>query len=221
MSILLAPSILSADFSRLGEQLSSLEKAGADRVHVDVMDGHFVPNLTFGPFILPVIQKSCSLPIDVHLMITNPDEQISSFAVGGADLISVHLETCPHLYRTLQNIRTLGCKVGVALNPATGIESLREVIPLLDVVLILGSNPGFSGQGLIPAMVGKIGRLTQFLHQEGSSAMIEVDGGITAQNLAQVYQAGGRSFVSGSAVFNHPAGIAAGISSLRESVLEE
>jgi ribulose-phosphate 3-epimerase len=218
MSILLAPSILSADFSKLGEQLDALEQAGADWIHVDVMDGHFVPNLSFGPFILPVIKKHTRLPVDVHLMVSNPDALIPAFLAGGADVITVHVETCPHLYRTLQGIQATGCKVGAALNPATPVESLREVIHLLDLILILGNNPGFSGQGWFPEMAGKINRLAQFLQMTGSAAMIQVDGGMTAEMLPDAYEAGARVFVSGSAIFGHPDGIAEGMKSLRELV---
>ena len=219
MSLILAPSILSADFSCLGDQLAALEQAGADWIHVDVMDGHFVPNLSFGPFILPVVKKHTRLPIDVHLMIANPDALIPAFIAGGANYITVHVETCPHLYRTLQTIRATGCKAGVALNPATPVESLREVVHLLDLVLVLGNNPGFSGQGWFPEMAAKISRVAHFLEQAGSSAIIQVDGGMTAQTLPEAYRAGARAFVSGSAIFGHPGGIAAGIKSLR-SVIE-
>mgnify|MGYP000017647353 CR=1 FL=1 len=217
MSIILAPSILSADFSCLGEQLAALEQAGADWIHVDVMDGHFVPNLSFGPFLLPVIKKHTRLPIDVHLMVANPDALIPAFLAGGANYITVHVETCPHIYRTLQTIRAAGCRAGAALNPATPIESLREVVHLLDLVLVLGNNPGFSGQGWFPEMAAKISRAARFLEQTGCRAILQVDGGMTAQTLPQAWQAGARAFVSGSAIFGHPGGIAAGIESLRMS----
>jgi ribulose-phosphate 3-epimerase len=219
MSMILAPSILSADFSRLGEQIEALEQAGADWIHVDVMDGHFVPNLSFGPFLLPVIKKHTRLPVDVHLMVGNPDALIPAFLAGEADVITVHVETCPHLYRTLQSIRAAGCKAGAALNPGTSIKDLREVIHLLDLILVLGNNPGFSGQGWFPEMAGKIGRVAQFLQMTGSSAMIQVDGGMTAATLPEAYQAGARVFVSGSAIFEHPGGIVEGIKSLRELVI--
>jgi ribulose-phosphate 3-epimerase len=215
MSVILAPSILSADFSCLGKQLEALEQGGADWIHVDVMDGHFVPNLSFGPFLLPIIKKHTRLPVDVHLMVSNPDTLIPSFIAGGANWITVHVETCPHLYRTLQSIRAAGCKAGVALNPATPVESLREVLHLLDLVLILGNNPGFSGQSWLPEMAGKINRVAQFLKEAGSSAIIQVDGGMTAQTLPEAYQAGARAFVSGSAIFGCPGGITEGIKSLR------
>ncbi len=219
MSIILTPSILSADFSILGEQLESLEQGGADWVHVDVMDGHFVPNLSFGPIILPVVKKHTRLPIDVHLMVSNPDELIPAFIAGGANWITVHVEACSHLYRTLQGIHTTGCKVGVALNPGTPVGSLGEVIHLLDLVLVLGTNPGFSGQIWLPEMAGKISRVAQLLKQAGSPAIIQVDGGMTTQTLPDAYQAGARAFVSGSSIFGHPSGIAEGIKSLRNVVM--
>ncbi len=217
MSII-APSILSADFSSLGEQIEALEQGGADWIHIDVMDGHFVPNLSFGPFILPVVKKHTHLPIDVHLMVKNPDELIPAFAAGGATWITVQVETCPHLYRTLQSIRSAGCKAGAALNPATPVESLREVVHLLDLVLVLGNNPGFSGQGWFPEMAGKINRAAQFLEQAGSSLIIQVDGGMTLETAPEAYRAGARAFVSGSAIFRHPGGIAEGIKLLRKQI---
>jgi ribulose-phosphate 3-epimerase len=201
----------------LGEQIEALEQAGADWIHVDVMDGCFVPNLSFGPFILPVVKRHTRLPVDVHLMVSDPDLLIPAFIAGGADWITVHLETCPHLYRTLQSIQAAGCKAGLALNPATPVEDLREVVHLLDLVLVLGNNPGFSGQGWIPEMTGKINRVAQFLEQTGSRAIIQVDGGITGRTLPEAYRAGARAFVSGSAIFGHPDGIAAGIKSLRSA----
>lgn len=218
MSIVLAASLLSADFSCLGEQISALEQGGANWLHMDVMDGHFVPNLSFGPFLLPVVKKHSRLPVDVHLMTSNPDFLLPAFLTGGADIITVHLETCPHLYRTLQTIRAAGRKAGAALNPATPVESLREVLPLLDVVLILGNNPGFSGQGWFPEMTTKISRAARFLAENGSLAILQVDGGMTSQTLPEAYQAGARAFVSGSAIFNCPGGIAEGIQSLRNAV---
>jgi ribulose-phosphate 3-epimerase len=217
-SFILSPSLLSADFSCLGDQLKLLEQGGADWVHVDVMDGHFVPNLSFGPFILSVVKKATRLPIDVHLMVSNPDDLIPAYIAGGASWITVHVETCTHLYRTLQNIRAGGCKAGVALNPATPIENLREVAHLFDLVLVLGNNPGFSGQSWLPEMTGKIRRVVQFLEQAGSPAMVQVDGGITAETLPDARKAGAQVFVSGSAIFKHPDGITRGIQSLRSQL---
>jgi ribulose-phosphate 3-epimerase len=163
-----------------------------------------------------VIKKHTHLPIDVHLMVSNPDALIPAFLASGANWITVHVETCPHLYRTLQSIRAAGCKAGAALNPATPVESLREVIHLLDLVLVLGNNPGFSGQGWFPEMAGKIRRAAQFLEEAHSSVIIQVDGGMTAETLPEAYQAGARAFVSGSAIFGHPDGIRGRICNLRE-----
>jgi ribulose-phosphate 3-epimerase len=219
LSIILAPSILSANYSCLGEQIAALEQGGADWIHIDVMDGHFVPNLSFGPFILQVAKTHCRLPLDVHLMIANPDALIPAFIAGGATHITVHFETCPHLYRTLQSIRERECKAGVALNPATPVENLREVAHLLDLVLVLGNNPGFSGQGWFPEMAAKIKRVARLLEQAGSDAIIQVDGGMNAQTLPEAYRAGARAFVSGSAIFGHPSGIAEGIRCLRECLI--
>ena len=182
------------------------------------MDGHFVPNLSFGPFLLPFIRKHTQLPIDVHLMVNNPDALIPAFIAGGADWVTVHIETCPHLYKTLQTIKNAGCKAGVALNPATPIESLQEVVPLLDIVLILGNNPGFSGHDWIPAMANKISRLKQFLAENESLALIQVDGGTTNHTLVEAYTVGARAFVSGNAIFGHPAGIPQGILALRKLI---
>jgi ribulose-phosphate 3-epimerase len=218
LSIIVALSLLSADFSRLGEQLEALEKGNADWIHMDVMDGHFVPNLSFGPFLLPFIKKHTRLPIDVHLMVNNPDELIPTFLSGGVSRITVHIEACRHLYRTLQTIRAAGCKAGVALNPGTPVEGLREVLHLLDCVLILGNNPGFSGQGWFPEMTAKIDRAAHFLGQAASTASLQVDGGITVRTIPEAFQAGARAFVSGSAIFGHPGGIVAGIQALRASV---
>lgn len=216
--IILAPSILSADFSCLGEQLETLEQGGADWIHVDVMDGHFVPNLSFGPFILSVIRKHTRLPIDVHLMVQNPDTLIQEFIERGANQITVHAESCPHLYRTLQQIKAENCKVGVALNPATSIEVLAEVAHLLDQVLVLGNNPGFSGQGWFPEMGHKVARTARLLQELGSDAILQVDGGMDAKTLPEAYKAGARAFVSGSAIFNHPGGILEGIYFLNKSL---
>ena len=214
--MILAPSILSADFSRLGQQIEALEEGGANWVHVDVMDGHFVPNLSFGPWIIPFIKKHTSLPVDVHLMVTNPDELIPAFVEGGANQITVHVETCPHLPRTMQNIRTAGCKAGVALNPATPLHVLEWVWDHVDLVLLLATNPGFSGQKYLPQTTAKIAGLDNMIHAAGSQAILQVDGGVNANTLVEISAAGATSVVTGNAVFKHPGGISAGIYLLRE-----
>ncbi len=217
-SILISTSILSADFSNLAGQIRQVEEAGADWVHVDVMDGHFVPNLTMGPFIVETVARLTSLPLDVHLMVDNPDTMIPWYAQAGARRLSVQIETCPHIYRTLEHIRSVGCQPGVVLNPGTPAESLLEVLPLADLVLVMTVNPGFSGQVFIPAMVEKVARVRRLIEQTGSQALIQVDGGIDAGNLPACYKAGARVFVSATGVFKHPQGIAAGIKALRDSV---
>ena len=214
--MILAPSILSADFSRLGQQIEALEEGGADWVHVDVMDGHFVPNLSFGPLIIPFIKKHTSLPVDVHLMVTNPDELLLAFVEGGADQITVHVETCIHLSRTLQKIRSLGCKTGVALNPATPLQVLEWVLEQVDLVLLLATNPGFSGQKYLPKTTAKIAKLHEMIRAANSQVIIQVDGGINTETITDVIASGATSVVAGNAVFKHPGGISAGIHSLRE-----
>ncbi len=216
-NLIIAPSILSADFTRLGTDLAACEAAGADWIHVDVMDGHFVPNLTMGPFIVEACRRVTSLPLDVHLMIEQPERYIETFAKAGASHIIVHVETCPHLHRTLQQIKSLGCQAGITLNPATPAVLIEPVLYLADVVLVLTVNPGFSGQEFIPEVLPKIRHLRGVLDALGSSARLEVDGGLTSQTLPEVRMAGADAFVSGSFVFQHPQGIAGGIRALRES----
>jgi ribulose-phosphate 3-epimerase len=213
--IILSASILSADFSHLGEQISEAEAAGVDWLHVDVMDGHFVPNLTMGPFIVSTIRPLTHLPLDIHLMVDNPDTMIPWYADAGADRISVQIETCPHIYRTLQNIRSLGKSPGVVLNPGTPASSIREVLHLVDLVLVMSVNPGFSGQSFLPEVAPKITELQRMIAQIDSRALIQVDGGICANTLPLVYQAGARVFVSATCIFKYPAGIAAGVAALR------
>ncbi|MDD9859889.1 MAG: ribulose-phosphate 3-epimerase [Nitrospira sp.] len=203
-TIHVAPSILSADFARLADEVAAVEAAGADWLHVDVMDGHFVPNLTVGPPIVAALHQTTTLPLDVHLMMTNPDAYIADFAQAGASYLTVHVETCPHLHRTLQHIKAHGVKAGVALNPSTSLATLEEVIADLDLLLIMSVNPGFGGQTFIPACLGKIARARQCLEQTGSHALLEVDGGIKADNVADVLQAGANVLVAGSAIFNSP-----------------
>ena len=203
-TIRLAPSILSADFARLADEVAAVEAAGADLLHVDVMDGHFVPNLTIGPPVVESLRKITELPLDVHLMITNPDDHIADFARAGAGYLTVHTETCPHLHRTIQYIKEQGVKAGVTLNPATSLTTLEEVIADVDMVLIMSVNPGFGGQTFIPASLGKIARARQLLDRTGSRALLEVDGGIKVENAADVINAGANVLVAGSAIFNSP-----------------
>ncbi|MCJ7532468.1 MAG: ribulose-phosphate 3-epimerase [Anaerolineales bacterium] len=216
---LISASILSADFAHLGEQITALEEAGADRVHVDVMDGHFVPNITMGPFIVETCRRITSLNLDVHLMIEKPERYLEAFAKAGASLLSVHVETCPHLYRTLQEIHQLGCQSGVVLNPGTPAAAIQEVIPLVDLVLVMTVNPGFSGQVFLPQMMVKIAQVRRMLDEVNPKALLEVDGGINVATLPQAYQAGARVFITAQAIFKHPKGIQAGIDELRACLL--
>jgi len=201
---LIAPSILSADFARLKEEITAVEAAGADWVHADVMDGHFVPNITFGPLVVEAVRRATKLPIDVHLMIDDPDRFIGEFAKAGATHISVHVETCVHLNRTLQLIRDCGARPGVVLNPATPIETIRWVLEYLDFVLVMSVNPGFGGQAFIPNSIAKIAGLRRMISEMGLRTLIEVDGGVSELNVAQIAAAGADVFVAGSAIFKSP-----------------
>ena len=216
--ILISTSILSADFSRLGEQIQEAEAGGANWIHVDVMDGHFVPNLTMGPFIVETCRRITQLPLDVHLMVTNPESLVDLYAKAGANRISVQVESTPHIYRLLQHIRELGCHPGVVINPGTPAESLTEILHLVDMVLVMTVNPGYSGQKFIPEMVGKIAKVQKMISDRNLKTLIQVDGGIASDTLPITYQAGARVFVAATAIFKNPAGIAAGIQSLRSSV---
>lgn len=200
----IAPSILSADFTCLGKEVSAVENAGADWIHIDVMDGRFVPNITYGPIIVQACKRVTSLPLDVHLMIEKPEAIIPDFAKAGADYISVHAETCPHLHRTLQQIRELGVKPGVALNPATPLSCIEYIADQLDFVLIMSVNPGFGGQKFIESSIEKIKALSHLLAKKNPFAIIQVDGGINADTIASVARAGASCFVAGSAIFNTP-----------------
>lgn len=214
----IAPSILSADFTRLAEEMSACESAGADWIHVDVMDGRFVPNITMGPFIVEACRRVTGLPLDVHLMIENPERHLEAFANAGASGLTVHVETCPHLHRTLQQIKSLGCKAGVALNPGTPVGALEAVLGEADLVLVMSVNPGFSGQAFIPESIGRVAEVRRRLDALGSSAWLEVDGGVTSENAGKLKEAGATAFVAATAVFKHPQGIEAGVQALRDAL---
>ena len=199
---IIAPSILSADFTRLGEELNTVEQAGADWIHIDVMDGQFVPNITYGPIIVEACKRASNLVLDVHLMIEKPDLIIPEFAKAGADYISVHQEACPHLHRSLQLIKSFSIKAGVALNPATPLSSIKWIADQLDFVLIMSVNPGFGGQKFIESSIDKIKALSQMLKEKNSNAIIQIDGGINKDTIKSVSMAGATSFVAGSAIFN-------------------
>lgn len=213
--IKLAPSILSADFSRLGEQVKLVEDAGVEYLHIDVMDGHFVPNITIGPLVVEALRPHSKLVFDVHLMIENPDRYIEDFVRAGADIISVHVETCPHLHRTIQNIMASGAKAAVALNPATPLNTIEYVLSYLDMVLLMTVNPGFGGQKFIPEVLPKISALAEMIKNTGRSIDIQVDGGVTPQNAGEVVKAGANVLVAGSAIFAAP-DIPGAVKALRE-----
>lgn len=200
--IKIAPSILAANFSRLAEEVREVELAGAELIHIDVMDGHFVPNITMGPIVVEALRPLTRLPIDVHLMIENPDLFIESFAKAGADYISVHVETCPHLHRTIQLIRSFGVKPGVVLNPHTPIETIQHVLEDIDMVLFMTVNPGFGGQKFIQSVVPKVKKLSTIIKEKGLNIEIEIDGGINADTIVPCAQAGATIFVAGSAIYN-------------------
>jgi ribulose-phosphate 3-epimerase len=219
--IKIAPSILAADFAELGAAVRAAEAGGADYIHVDVMDGHFVPNITVGPPVVAALRRATTLPLDVHLMIEAPERYLAVFAGAGASILTVHVETCPHLHRTIQAIRDLGVRPGVTLNPATSLESVREILPYVDQVLVMTVNPGFGGQSYIPTMTAKIGRLAAMLDELTDPATrpdIEVDGGIDIRTARQVVEAGATVLVAGTSVFQHPGGVAAGLRELRAAV---
>lgn len=219
MEILIAPSILSADFTQLGSQLRACQEAGADMIHIDVMDGRFVPNITFGPDIVKACRRVSDLPLDVHLMIVEPEKHLKSFIDAGSDIVTVHFETCPHIHRTLQTIREMGAKAGLTFNPGTPVDGLNYLTDLVDQVLIMSVNPGFGGQKFIPNSLEKIEMVKWILEENGSEAIIQVDGGVSPETIREVYGAGARNFVAGTAIFGHPDGIGAGIRSLRDALL--
>jgi ribulose-phosphate 3-epimerase len=214
---IIAASILSADFLRLKESIAECETAGADWIHVDVMDGNYVPNITMGPFLVATFKRATQLPLDVHLMIEKPERYLEAFAKAGASHLTVHVETCPHLPETLAQIKSLGCVAGVTLNPATPVSAIESVLPLVDLVLVLSVNPGFSGQTFMPETVSKVAEIRKKLDAIHSSAYLEVDGGISAETLPKMKDAGANVFVSATSIFKYPKGIEAGINALRAS----
>ena len=214
----IVPSILSADFTRLGEQVREAEEAGAQRIQVDVMDGHFVPNITMGPIIVNAVRHCTTLPVEAHLMISNPEQYIEDFAKAGADVIIVHQEVSPHLHRIIQQIKAAGKKPGVALTPSTPVIMLEDILSLLDLVLIMTVNPGFGGQDFIPETLPKITRLRQLITRRGLHCDIEVDGGIHEATVPLVVQAGANLLVAGSAVYNERESVAEAIARLRNAI---
>jgi ribulose-phosphate 3-epimerase len=216
--IKIAPSILSADFSRLGEQIAEATEGGADYIHVDIMDGQFVPNITIGPTVVQAIRRWTDVPLDIHMMVVEPGRFIEQFADAGADIITVHAEACTHLHRIVQQIKEAGPKAGIALNPGTPISDVEEILPDLDQVLVMTVNPGFGGQAFIESMVDKIKRMRTALDQRGLSADLEVDGGIRAKTANKVAQAGARVLVAGSAVFNKETTVADAIARIKKSI---
>ncbi len=213
----IAPSILSADFSRLGEQVAEASEGGADYIHVDVMDGHFVPNITIGPLVVKAIRRWTALPLDVHLMITEPERFIAQFADAGSDIITVQAEACVHLHRVVQQIKDAGARAGVAINPATPVSAVEEVLPDLDQVLVMTVNPGFGGQAFIESMVDKIRRMRALLDERGFAADLQVDGGISVATAGTVVEAGARVLVAGSAVFERDVSVAEAIAEIRRA----
>ncbi len=217
---IIAPSLLSADFARLGDEVRAVDAAGADWIHVDVMDGRFVPNLTIGPLVVKAVRKVTAKPLDVHLMIAEPERYAPEFAAAGADLLTVHAEACPHLHRNLQQLRDLGVKAGVSLNPATPVSQVAHVLDLVDLVLVMSVNPGFGGQSFLPLVLPKIAELRALARARGLAFRIEVDGGITHDTIGPCARAGADAFVAGSYVYGAP-DYAAAIERLRQAAERE
>jgi ribulose-phosphate 3-epimerase len=215
----LSASILAADFTRLGSAIEAADAGGADWIHVDVMDGHFVPAITMGPVVVAACRRSTKRPLDVHLMVEKPEGMLEAFAEAGASLLTVHVEACPHLFRTLETIRGLGMLAGVALNPGTAVSTIEEVLPVADLVLVMTVNPGASGQPFLEGMIPKITRARELRDRTGSRAWIEVDGGINAATAGKAARAGAEAFVAAQAIFGYPAGIKAGLDALRAEIL--
>jgi ribulose-phosphate 3-epimerase len=212
----LAPSIIASDFTRLAEEIRACEAAGADWLHLDIMDGHFVPTITIGPLFVEACKRAATLPLDVHLMISEPEKHIEAFAQAGADNITIHVETCPDLPGMVRKIKSLGCKAGITLNPATPASALDSALPIADLVLVMSVNPGFSGQKFMPEMAAKIEELRTKLNALRSEAHLEVDGGMSAETIPLMKQAGANAFVAGNAAFNHPQGTFEGVRALKE-----
>ena len=218
MSVIIAPSILAADINHLSDQVKQAAAAGADWIHVDVMDGSFVPNISFGPNIVKAVRRVTNLPIDAHLMIVQPERHLQAFADAGTNHLTVHYETCPHIHRTLQTIREMGMSPGIVINPGTPVDTLRELTHDFDSVLIMTVNPGFGGQEFIETMYSKIRRTAELLQETGSTAQIQVDGGISKDTIRACYEAGARNFIVGSSIFKYKEGIAASMQALRDAL---
>jgi ribulose-phosphate 3-epimerase len=213
---LISPSIIASDFTKLGNEIAACESAGADWLHMDVMDGHFVPTITIGPLFVEACHRATKLPLDVHLMVSNPDQHLEAFAKAGANRLTVHVETCSNLAQTIEKIKSLGCRAGVTLNPLTPISALSAVLPIVDLVLVMSVTPGYSGQAFMPEMIGRVEEIRGKLNALRSNAFLQVDGGITTETLPLMYKAGANVFVAGNGIFKNPKGAAEGIRLLRE-----